>query len=94
MRLFRRHRCPPPAPAVGIRLRISGPAGPLVDATSEHLYYVAKFGEVSTCGFSCLPGCSDHGWVDLMPATLGNPVLRFEIKPVTFAVPLDEELIR
>jgi hypothetical protein len=51
----------------GIRLRISVPAGPLVDADSDHLYYVARFGGTGTaCVPGCLPGCDLHGWCDLM----------------------------
>jgi len=51
----------------GIRLRISVPEGPLIDADSDQLYYLAKFG-----------GCDDGGWTDLL--RFGEPAIRLEIK--------------
>jgi hypothetical protein len=52
----------------GIRLQIVCPAGPLVDANSDHLYFVAKYGGRATeCYISCPPNCREHGWYELFP---------------------------
>lgn len=68
--LWRRHRIPEVVPGhIGIRLRIDSPAGPLLDVDSDHLYFVAKWGNPCgpACSFACLPGCTKHGWTNVFP---------------------------
>jgi hypothetical protein len=107
MRFFRRRAAPERTLHPGIRLRISVPSGPLVEADSQHLYYVAKFGgEQSVCTPACLPGCDSHGWMCLIPGSEANFMtwagdfgwvgdqdvkLRVEIKPVLLAADPYEE---
>ena len=55
---------------LGIRLRISTPDGPLVDATSEQLYLIAKYG-----------GAGADGWYDLLSDQMYKPLnLRVEVQ--------------
>lgn len=65
-RRFRRPR-PPVTWAPGIELRIRTPAGDLIRATSEHLYFVAKYG-----------GAADaDGWFPLIPGPPDMPFVGF-----------------
>lgn len=72
----------------GIRLRIRTPHGPLVEADSDHLYWIAKYGGIieSRCEITCLPGCTEHGWYELFPGEgmgyAGSRDLVVEMMPV------------
>lgn len=83
-------------PHTGIRLRISNMNGTLLEADSDHLYHSAVYGLITghsnECGPMCQPGCTTHGWYEIIPG-LEMPYtydpaeprqchLRIEIKPV------------
>jgi hypothetical protein len=97
--LRNRRRKTAAADHIGIRLRISNLSGELVDATSDHLYLSATYGERQPCGPSCRPGCDRHGWLELIPgldpALVYAPSeprpchLKIEIKPVILPGPGD-----
>lgn len=80
----------------GVQFRISTPNGVIVEADSEHLHWIAKYGGLGEpCNPACLPGCQKHGWLDLIagggdgmacPAEEFSTVpLKIEIKPVRLA---------
>lgn len=103
--LFRRRKRQPSPPLwyPGIELRISTPDGVIVDADSAHLYYSAKYGGPKPCTPACLPGCYEHGWLNLVagggelvggelgmlsPAEEYSAVpLKIEIRPVRLSTP-------
>jgi hypothetical protein len=71
---------------IGIRLRISIPAGPILDADSDRLHYIAMYGNREPCRPDCLPGCDRHGWYELIPGRempfTGAGDLKVEMRPV------------
>lgn len=88
LRFWRRK--PKPATHIGIQLRISIPgAGPILEASSDHLYYIARYGGApEPCRPDCLPDCKKHGWFDVLGGPdmrfvqADNPGLSIEIRPV------------
>jgi hypothetical protein len=59
-----------PPRGLGIRLRITGTGGELVNATSEQLYLIAKYG-----------GAGEDGWLDLLSDAMYYPTnLRVEVQ--------------
>jgi hypothetical protein len=73
----------------GIQLRISVPAGPILDADSDRLHWIAKLGGTGApvgCTPACLPGCQEHGWYEIIPGCempfIGAGVVRVEMRPV------------
>jgi hypothetical protein len=81
MRLWWRRR-PKVLTHPGIRLRISVPAGAIVDADSDCLHFMARIGGYTLCNPGCLPGCDDHEWLELIQETAGDNRMRVEIKAV------------
>lgn len=77
---------------IGIELRVRCPAGVLVLADSDRLYYIARFGSHSSPahGFTCLPDCRIHGWYEMFPGTdmtyVGSDLI-IEMRPVRLADP-------
>ena len=67
---------------IGIRIRLSVPAGVIYDCTSDMAHYQAQMGALGGpwCSPSCLPGCDKHGWKKLIAGFTGD--LKVEIKAV------------
>jgi hypothetical protein len=80
----------------GIQVRISIPAGPILEGDSDHLHWLAKYRGVDPCPPSCLPSCREHGWSEIIPGQemplRSTEGLRIEIRPVDLPdyVPDDE----
>jgi hypothetical protein len=101
LRLPRRRREPPPVLFPGVMFRISTPDGVIVETSSQHLYYSAKYAGPEPCTPACPPGCQKHGWFNLItgrdhedyarfgpscPAGEFSVVpLKIEVKPVRLA---------
>jgi hypothetical protein len=73
----------------GIELRMSIPAGSILDADSDRLNFLVKpggAGRASNCPPACLPGCREHGWYEIIPGRdmpfTGAGDLKVEIRPV------------
>jgi hypothetical protein len=67
----------------GIRLRLSIPAGPILDADSDHLYYIARFS-----------GTAPGEWYEIIPGRempfVGAGDLKVEIMAVTLTGALSD----
>ena len=55
----------------GILIRISTVNGPIMLASSDQLYYSARYaGPAEVCAPDCLPGCTAHGWLNLVAGSV------------------------
>ena len=73
----------------GLEIRATINGMPILVCDSDHLHLLAKYrGSDFQCGFACLPGCREHGWVDLQLP----PGTRVEVRPVMLSdVVLDQD---
>lgn len=59
-------------------------AGRIFEADSDQMHLMAKFGESEGHTFTCLPGCDEHGWSEVLTFTNGSQgTLIIESLPVT-----------
>lgn len=75
----------------GLEIRATFNDMPILVADSDHMHLLAKYrGMDSLCGFACLPGCREHGWMDLQLP----PGTKVEVRPVMLAddYPDDDDL--
>jgi hypothetical protein len=66
----------------GIRLRITSTAGTLLDLDSDALHFTAKLSGVGPCLPPCLPGCEQHGWLNLTEGVLTPGDYVIQVRPV------------
>jgi hypothetical protein len=70
----------------GVIFRLSTPSGVVVQATSEHLYYSAKYAGTSHCNPSCLADCDKHGWLNLISGGFDGWAEEFTTVPVKIEI--------